>query len=344
MNAELKLARAEHPAEPPACKYELLARLDRGGMADVYLALHRGPNDFKKLIVLKCLRAVSGHEALCRSMFADEANLAARLNHPNVVQTYETGEIDGRPVMAMEYLEGQSLARLRDAAKAIDVRRAVRIVCEALAGLHHAHELRDFDGMPLDVVHRDVGPQNIFVTYDGIVKLLDFGVAHTEMPARERTQIGLLKGKFSYMAPEQTTGEALDRRTDLFSVGIVLWELIAGRRLFSGTPVQKLQSLLHESIPALSSVQPGVDPALARIVTRALEKERAKRYATAEAMRVELEQYLSQSGPPVRSDDIARLMLAHFTVERHELRLEIRSWMGGASSPPSSVVARSAPR
>jgi serine/threonine protein kinase len=334
----------ERHSEPSPQKYTLLARLDRGGMADVYLALSRGPNDFKKLMVVKCLRVVSGQEELCRTMFIEEARLSARLNHPNVVQTYEISETEGRPLIAMEYLEGQSLARLRKAAKTIDPRRAVRILCDALAGLHYAHELRDFDGVPFNIVHRDLSPQNIFVTYDGVVKILDFGVARAELPARTRTKVGVVKGKFSYMAPEQTSGDAIDRRTDIFTTGIVLWELIAGQRMFSGTAVQKLKSLIHDPIPTLSSVRPGVDPELERVVMKALDKDPAGRHPTADALRADLEQYLTRSGPPVRSDDIARLMLAHFSVERHELRLELQELMAAESSMPGSVPAlKSAP-
>jgi serine/threonine-protein kinase len=340
----LPMPRVERHSEPAPGKYTLLARLDRGGMADIYLALSRGPNDFKKLLVVKCLRVVNGQEELCRTMFVDEARLSARLNHPNVVQTYEISETEGRPLIAMEYLEGQSLARLRKAAKTIDPRRAARILCDALAGLHYAHELRDFDGVPFNIVHRDLSPQNIFVTYDGAVKILDFGVARAELPARTRTKVGVVKGKFSYMAPEQTSGDAIDRRTDIFTIGIVLWELVAGQRMFSGTAVQKLKSLIHDPIPTLSSVRPGVDPELERVVMKALDKEPAGRYPTADALRADLEQYLTKSGPPVRSDDIARLMLAHFSVERHELRLELQELMAAESSMPGSVPAlKSAP-
>ena len=340
----MQTPRVERHSEPPPRKYQLLARLDRGGMADIYLALSRGPNDFKKLLVVKCLRVVNGQEELCRTMFVNEARLSARLNHPNVVQTYEISETEGRPLIAMEYLEGQSLARLRKAAKTIDPRRATRILCDALAGLHYAHELRDFDGVPFNIVHRDLSPQNIFVTYDGVVKILDFGVARAEIPARTRTKVGVVKGKFSYMAPEQTSGDEIDRRTDIFTIGIVLWELVAGRRMFSGTAVQKLKSLIHDPIPSLSSVRSDVDPALERVVMKALDREPAGRYPTAAALRADLELYLTNSGPPVRSDDIARLMLTHFSVERHELRLELQELMAAESSMPGSVPAlKSAP-
>jgi len=337
MLAESTAERLERRSDPPSRKYFRLARLDRGGMADIYLALAKGPLEFRKLLVVKCLRVVPGHEEVCRSMFIDEARLSARLNHPNVVQTYEISEDEGKPLIVMEYLEGQSLARLRKAAKAIDARRAVRIVCDALAGLHYAHELRDFDGTPLDIVHRDLSPQNIFVTYEGTVKILDFGVARAEIPSRSRTKVGVLKGKFSYMAPEQTSGEPVDRRTDLFTVGIVLWELIAGRRMFGGTAVQKLKALIHDPIPLLSSVRPEIDPELERIVHKALEKDRSLRYATAQAMREDLENYLARTGPGIRNEDISRLMLTHFAVDRQELRQELQELMAAESSMPGSV-------
>ncbi len=304
-------------------------------MADVYLALARGPLEFKSSWS-KVLRVVAGHEELCRSMFIDEARLSARLNHPNVVQTYEISEDEGKPLIVMEYLEGQSLARLRKAAKAIDARRAARIVCDALSGLHYAHELRDFDGTPLNVVHRDLSPQNIFVTYEGAVKILDFGVARAEIPSRSRTKVGVLKGKFSYMAPEQTSGESIDRRTDLFTVGIVLWELVAGRRMFGGTAVQKLKALIHDPIPKLSSVRPDTDPELERIVHKALEKDPELRYATADAMREELENYLARTGPG-SDEDLSRLMLTHFAIDRQELRQEVQELLAAESSMPGSV-------
>jgi serine/threonine protein kinase len=337
MLAESTAQRLDRNSEPPSRKYYRIARLDRGGMADVYLALARGPLEFKKLLVVKALRVVAGHEELCRSMFIDEARLSARLNHPNVVQTYEISEDEGKPLIVMEYLEGQSLARLRKAAKAIDARRAARIVCDALSGLHYAHELRDFDGTPLNVVHRDLSPQNIFVTYEGAVKILDFGVARAEIPSRSRTKVGVLKGKFSYMAPEQTSGEPIDRRTDLFTVGIVLWELVAGRRMFGGTAVQKLKALIHDPIPKLSSVRPETDPELERIVHKALEKDRELRYATADAMREDLENYLAKTGPGIRSEDLSRLMLTHFAVDRQELRQEVQELLAAESSMPGSV-------
>ncbi len=337
MLAESTAQTLESSSEPSSRKYLRIARLDRGGMADVYLALARGPLEFRKLLVVKCLRVVAGHEELCRSMFIDEARLSARLNHPNVVQTYEISEDEGKPLIVMEYLEGQSLARLRKAAKAIDARRAARIVCDALSGLHYAHELRDFDGTALNVVHRDLSPQNIFVTYEGAVKILDFGVARAEIPSRSRTKVGVLKGKFSYMAPEQTSGEPIDRRTDLFTVGIVLWELVAGQRMFGGTAVQKLKALIHDPIPKLSSVRPEVDPELERIVHRALEKDRELRYPSAAEMREDLENYLARTGPAIRSEDISRLMLTHFAVDRQELRQEVQELLAAESSMPGSV-------
>ncbi len=215
-------------------RFRVIAEVGEGGMAKVYLAVARGFSGFNKLVVLKSLRSNLASDRACVDMFLHEARLAARLNHPNVVQTYEVIEEDGRPVMVMEYLEGQPLSQIAvraQADKRFTLSMRLHVLCDVLAGLHYAHELRDFDGTALDLVHRDVSPQNIFVTFEGQVKLLDFGIAkvvHTSAPAE--TDAGVLKGKVLYMAPEQIAGEALDRRADIFAVGVMLWEALAGER------------------------------------------------------------------------------------------------------------------
>src|SRR5260370_910736 len=186
-------------------KYKLLAELGRGGMANVYLAVARGPSGFNKLVVLKCLRSDLASDTELLAMFLDEARLAARLNHPHVVQTYEVGEYVGRPVIVMEYLEGQVLSSLVQRAQsnnALPLSLHLRVIIDALEGLHHAHELTDYDGKPLGLVHRDISPQNVFVTFDGHVKVLDFGIAKAAT-SQSQTATGILKGKVKYMAPEQ---------------------------------------------------------------------------------------------------------------------------------------------
>src|SRR5262245_17105669 len=219
-----------------ASRYHPIAELGQGGMADVLLAMMQGAAGFRKLVVLKRLRPNLADDAELLAMFSDEARLAARLNHPNVVQTYEVGYDAGRHFIAMEWLDGQPLHRLLKAAWAYDALPLdvhLFILCEALRGLHYAHELQDFDGTRLEVVHRDVSPQNVFLTYEGQVKLVDFGVAKAHARSTD-TQVGVVKGKVAYMAPEQALGCPVDRRADVFSVGVMLWEAVARRRLWRG--------------------------------------------------------------------------------------------------------------
>jgi serine/threonine-protein kinase len=230
-------------------KYQLCAKLGSGGQAEVYLALMKGPAGWSKLVVLKRLRSPVGGDAQLVSMFLDEARLAARLGHPNVVHTYEVGDHAGEYFIAMEYLEGQPMnkvARTPEARRRMRPAMWARVAAEALSGLHYAHELADYDGTPLGIVHRDVSPHNIFVTYDGEVKLVDFGVAKA-LTNNEKTETGALKGKVSYMAPEQAMGTP-DRRADLFSMGCVLWEFLTGQKLFDGEAVFVLNRLMNEPI------------------------------------------------------------------------------------------------
>jgi len=283
-------------------KYTFIATLGRGGMADVYLALQSGPVGFRKLVVVKKLRADVDvtEEDTYRAMLLDEARLAARLRHPHVVQTLEVGIHDGEHFMAMEYLEGQPLGRVATAAhragKPMEPSLVVQIVMDVLSGLHYAHELRDFDGTPLGIVHRDVSPQNVFVTYDGEVKLVDFGIARTVLTTTA-TAAGTFKGKPSYTAPEQVRGDDLDRRVDIFSTGIVLWELLAQRRVSrADTPRGAMHELLLEDSPRVSSVAPDVHPILDDVCARALDKDPNGRFDTAASMREALESYLEETG------------------------------------------------
>src|SRR5512133_824440 len=207
-------------------KYRLLAELGHGGMAQVFLALAKGVAGFNKLVVIKQIHAELAEDPDFVRMFLDEARLAARLNHPNVVQTNEVDHDNKRYFIAMEYLEGQTLNRVfnrmgRDP-KLLPLGHRLRLVADGLAGLHYAHELKDYDGKALGVVHRDFTPHNIFVTYNGVVKVVDFGIAKA-LNSSSQTQSGVLKGKVSYMAPEQARGERVDRRADIFSVGMILW-------------------------------------------------------------------------------------------------------------------------
>jgi eukaryotic-like serine/threonine-protein kinase len=205
-------------------RYQLITKLGHGGMARVLLMVARGRSGVSKLLVVKELLAEIKEDPEFLAMFLDEARLAARLNHPNVVQTYEVSEDGPTPVIVMEYLEGQSLAAVlnRIGRAQMPLQLHLHILLQALTGLHYAHELRDFDGTPLGVVHRDVSPQNIFVTYEGQVKLVDFGIAKASSSSG-RTRTGVFKGKVAYASPEQTASSTVDRRSDVFAVGVMRW-------------------------------------------------------------------------------------------------------------------------
>ena len=280
-------------AHPAALgRYEIIGRLATGGMAEILLGRLTGPSGFARAVAIKrILPGYASHKSFV-DMFLDEARIAARINHPNVVSYEELSRDDGQLFVVMEYLEGESLASLQRRARSrrrpIDHGQACYVVSEAAAGLHAAHEMCDFDGAPLGIVHRDISPQNVFVTYDGTVKLMDFGIAKAANRITA-TEAGALKGKFAYMSPEQAEGEELDRRSDVFSLGILLYELLTGRRLFRrATPTASLRAVKEAKVAAPSSIAPGCPAELDAICLRALARDVADRYPTAEALRLDL--------------------------------------------------------
>jgi len=348
-------------------KYQLIDELGSGGMAVVYLAVSRGPSGFTKLVVLKMLRdpeltgdseaESEAERAAWINMFLNEARLAARLNHPNVVQTLEAGEEQGRHLIVMEYLDGRSLQNILDRERELGVRlplaARVRIVADALAGLHHAHELTDFDGSPLGVVHRDVSPHNIFVTFDGPVKVLDFGIAKLSM-ANQLTETGVLKGKIRYMSPEQAMGERIDRSTDVFAMGIVLWELLSERSLWQNqSDMQILQILLNDDpLPSVHSVNPSAPARLAHACMKALNFQREQRFQSCAEFRAELLECLELL-PEVSTDDIGREVSSMFATLREKRRQAIAQQLAAMEvtqdAPelgvsPSSPLSQERPR
>ncbi|WP_438006740.1 protein kinase [Sorangium sp. So ce321] len=306
-------------------KYRFIATLGRGGMADVHLAVAVGPAGFSKLQVIKRLRPNIADEPEFRDMLLDEARLAARLNHRNVVQTNEVGLEDGEYFIAMEYLDGQPLSRVisraREQERSIPIAVLLWIVSEVLAGLHYAHELVDYDGTPLNVVHRDVSPHNIFITYDGQVKIVDFGIALAAHRAVE-TQAGTLKGKVAYMAPEQAFSHSseIDRRADIFSVGVILWELLTGRRLWRGLSDPQIISRLMRDIPDVRSARPDVPIEIARVCNQALAHARERRYRTAADLRAELDRYAERLHEQVTAEQVGEIVAELFANERAEIR------------------------
>jgi eukaryotic-like serine/threonine-protein kinase len=311
------------PSAKDAGKYKLLAELGRGGMANVYLAVARGPSGFNKLVVLKCLRSDLASDQDLFAMFLDEARLAARLNHPHVVQTYEVGEYAGRPVIVMEYLEGQTLANLLQRAKGsneLALALHLRVIVDALEGLHHAHELADFAGKPLGLVHRDVSPQNVFVTFDGQVKVLDFGIAKA-VNSQAQTSTGVLKGKVQYMAPEQMLGAQVDRRADLYAVGVMAWEAATGQRMWKGqTDLYVMNKVANDGVPSPREVDPTVLPALEEIVMKALARDPDDRYATALELGAALEAVIDHLGTGASNRNLGKVVRDLFEDARTQTR------------------------
>ncbi len=334
-------------------KYRLFASLGRGGMADVLLGTANGPAGFNKLVVVKRLRPMLAEDPALVNMFLDEARLAARMNHPNVIHTYDIGEGNGAYFIAMEYLDSQPLHEILFALKARalkargtssaeerrdpPVRPVVwaKIIRDALAGLHYAHELTDYDGTPMNVVHRDVSPQNIIVTYDGGVKLVDFGIAKASVNTT-RTESGIIKGKLAYMAPEQAeTADSIDRRADVFAMGIVLWECLTMQRLITGDAQSAMTKIVDMEFKRPSSLNPAVTPELDRVVMRALERNPDKRFQTAQEMREALDRYIRSEGI-LHDDEVGALVAGLFTAERIEMRAQILRHMGDAPRDASA--------
>ncbi len=303
-------------------KYWLIAELGRGGMAHVHLAVVLGPAGFSKLVVVKELRHELVSNADFVEMFLDEARLAARLRHPNVVQTTEVGEEGGRYYMVMEYLEGQTLNKVFHQLRGNadwSIPKRVRVITDMLSGLHYAHELREVDGTPLGVVHRDVSPHNVFVTYDGQIKLMDFGVAKS-VDASHETRAGVFKGKVAYVAPEQIMGNPVDRRADVYSAGVMLWEALAGRRMWKGvSDVTTMHNVLNGQLPDIREVRPDTPAPLVEIVDKALQLAPERRYQTALAMQEDLEAWLQNGGHHLTSKDVGKLVSAVFAEDRESI-------------------------
>ena len=316
-------------------KYRVLAQLGRGGTADVFLAVARGPSGFSKLVVLKAMRTSLRYEREFTEMFLNEARLAARLNHPNVVQTNEVLEFEGLPVIVMEYLEGQPLWQIvarASAEKSFPSRLHLHVVSEALAGLHYSHGLTDFDGSPLRVVHRDMSPHNVFVTFGGRVKVLDFGIAKLANSQVE-TATGIIKGKLRYMPPEQLNGEPVDLRTDLFSVGVMLWEAATGERMWTGlSEVSVMKAIKAGSIPRVIDVFPDIAPELESIITRSLAPDAAQRYSSARDLKHALDEYLRASGPPITDEDVEEVLERLFGEEQEQTRALIEAQVARVST------------
>jgi len=300
-------------------KYRPFRRLAVGGMAEIYLAYARSLAGFEKLVVLKRVLPQHSENAEFMRMFLDEARLAATLDHPNIVHVYDIGEHAGSFFFAMEYVHGQSLLRIMrqitSARRWLPVEHALGIVIGTCAGLHHAHDKVGLDGQPLGIVHRDVSPPNILISYDGAVKVADFGIAKAAS-MKSSTGVGTLKGKIPYMSPEQCKSEPLDRRSDVFSIGILLYELTVGRRLFQAdSEIGIIHKVVHGVVPPPSTLLRGYPEELERIVLKALQVHPDLRYPSARALQIDLEEFARDHRVAISSARLAAFMEELFDAE-----------------------------
>ncbi len=297
--------------------YLLLRELARGGMGEIWLALDRTGLQVERLVVIKRVLRSSDDDPQHVTLFFDEARIASQLHHPNVVQVFTMGDADGSPYLVMEYLPGQSLGRVvRAFAKhgaRVPHEVAARIIADAARGLGYAHRRKGLDGRALRIVHRDVSPQNVLVTYDGHVKVLDFGIAVAE-GRMTKTATGLVRGKIAYMSPEQAQGEPLDASADVFSLGVILWELLTGKRLHGeADDLGVLRKLAMETaeLPDPRALEPSIEAGLAAIVVRAMRRLPLGRYADGAELCEALDAWL-HAQPPV---SLERAMAAVFGEE-----------------------------
>jgi len=329
-------------------RYELLVPIARGGMARVWAARLHGQRGFQKLVAIKTILPHLAEEPEFERMFLDEARIASGVHHPNVCEIYELGEERRTLYLAMEWVSGDSLSRVMRAngkTEALDPRVVARVVADACAGLHAAHELTDDNNRALGVVHRDLSPHNILLSHDGVAKVADFGVAKALGQLHDATSAGQLKGKLAYMAPEQITGAAIDRRSDVFSLGVVLYEATTGIRPFRGDgDHQVMHAVLKGEFPTPSSIIRNYPPDLERIVLRAMSPQPLLRFPTAERMRFSLEEFVAK-GQLVTTSHVAHVVRARIgdQIEKRKERIKQASNMGDTANDGRPAAAWSEP-
>ncbi|HET9992494.1 MAG TPA: serine/threonine-protein kinase [Kofleriaceae bacterium] len=323
---------ATDPQRPEATRlgsYEILRKLARGGMAELFLARTVGPENFEKLVVLKKILPNFAENPKFVRLFLDEARLAATLDHPHIAHVYDMGKVDGNYFFTMEYIHGQDVrATLRRTARfdqKFPLDHTVLIVHAVAAALHYAHERRKPDGSLLDIVHRDVSPSNVLISYDGAIKLVDFGVAKAATSS-VKTRTGTLKGKIAYMSPEQAKGSTVDRRSDVFALGIVLWEMITTQRLFKGdNDLATIQLIINSKPQPPRELRPECPEELERITMKALSNDPETRYQTAEELQLDLEELARE----------LRLKQSSIALRSHMQELfaeEIKAWKSAQAS------------
>jgi len=313
----------EEPSQGQFGKYRIVRRIASGGMADIFLAVLDGPDGFFKTCVIKRILPEYANLDVFSRMFAGEAKVAALLNHPNIVQVFDFGKIDGQYYLAMEWIQGASLDKVvKRAAKAqvpLGPRMAVNVGIALAEALAYAHQKTLPDGTPLKLVHRDITPGNVLVSREGQIKLADFGIVKSSANL-ERTAVGVVKGKYAYMSPEQIANRDLDSRSDLFSLGIVLWELVTGKHLFKRDTLQQtILAISKAEAPAPTSLNPECPPALEQAVLKALAVAPEARYQSAAELHADLEQLRSSQHWTSGGREIGLMMVKLFPVDASEV-------------------------
>lgn len=325
-------------------RYEVLAIVGEGGMAVVKLALAHGENDSRRLVVLKHLRPVLAETNDIRQMFLDEGRLAIRFNHPNVIHTYEITKVEGEDAIVMEYLEGQPLTsilrHMKHGTDVVPLELLLHVLIETLRGLQYAHTLADLDGSPLNLVHRDISPPNIFVTYDGLVKILDFGIAKSK-DSRNHTSTGVIKGKVTYMAPEQMVAGAVDARADVFACGVLMWEMLARRRLWEkATDTEIMEAVSLGDIPRPEAVAPNVPLELSVICMKALRADPDDRFQSAAEMASALDEVSLAMTGKTGARELGRFLTQHFADQRARVKKAIEAAVATSKLRPSEGLQR----
>lgn len=309
-------------------KYILLEKLAAGGMAEIYLAKSQGASGVSKFLAVKRILPQFCENTEFKDMFREEAKVSVNLRHSNVVPIFDFGEEKGHFYIVMDYVEGRNLRQILNELKKLQIQFAIEQICyvvrEAAGGLDHAHRCIDGStGRPLNIIHRDISPQNIMISFEGEVKIIDFGIAKAETQV-EATKAGTLKGKYGYMSPEQADGQNIDVRTDIFSLGIVLWELLANDRLFTASSEAAILRKIREcQIPSIRKINPNVPPELEKIVNKVLAKDPNLRYQTAAALHKDLNRFLNTQFPEFNAQDFAVFIKNAFAQSYQEIKRKL---------------------
>jgi serine/threonine-protein kinase len=307
-------------------RYRVIERIAAGGMAEVYRAESAGLEGFKKIVAIKRVLPHLAEKKQFIGMFLDEARTSAHLSHSNCVQVFDIGVGDNTYFIVMEYVDGSDLKAIIEHKRGRNQRlplEAASLICSRICeGLAYAHEVTDTKGRKLGIVHRDMSPPNVLITRYGEVKIADFGLAKANSQL-ERSEPGIIKGKFSYLSPEAAMGEGVDHRTDIFAIGIMLWEMLAGRRLFLGeSDLDTVRQVQAARVPSLAQLNPDVQPELERIVQKALARDPNQRYQSARELGRDLNSHLFRLGKPVSSFEIAGLVKETIDARSAERRLK----------------------